>query len=89
MKISENQKKYTPLIIPVDKPFEKLTKKEGKEYFDWFISHVDERSDYLRQKVSEGLNIPIESLDFSIESLIFIWRWFLKIVELKKHLDQY
>ena len=45
---------------------------------------MDERSDYLRQKVSEGLNIPIESLDFSIESLIFIWRWFLKIVELKK-----
>lgn len=84
MKISENQKKYIPLIIPIDKPFEKLTKKEAKEYFDWFISHVDERSDYLRQKVSEGLNIPIETLDFSIESLIFIWRWFLKIVELKK-----
>ncbi len=33
MKISENQKKYTPLIIPVDKPFEKLTKKRGKRVF--------------------------------------------------------
>lgn len=84
MKISENQKKYIPLIIPVDKPFEELNKAEAKVYFDWFISHVDERSEYIRQKVSEGLNIPIGSLDFSIESLIFIWRWFLKIAELKR-----
>ena len=28
--------------------------------------------------------MPIGSLDFSIESLIFIWRWFLKIAELKR-----
>lgn len=84
MKISENQKKYKPLIIPIDKPFEELNKAEAKAYFDWFISHVDERSEYIRQKVSEGLNIPIEVLDFSIESLIIIWRWFLKIVELEK-----
>lgn len=84
MKISENQKKYIPLIIPVDKPFEELSKAEAKAYFDWFISHVDERSEYIKQKVSEGLNMPIGSLDFSIESLIFIWRWFLKIAELKR-----
>lgn len=84
MKISENQKKYIPLLIPINKPFEKLSKTEAKTYFDWFISHVDERSEYIRQKVSEGLNMPIGALDFSIESLIFIWRWFLKIAELKR-----
>ena len=76
-------KKYVPLIISVDKPFEELSKTEAKAYFDWFISHVDERSEYIRQKVSEGLNMPIGSLDFSMESLIFIWRWFLKVAELK------
>ena len=32
MKISENQKKYIPLIIPVDKPFEELSKAEVKCY---------------------------------------------------------
>ena len=84
MKISENQKNYIPLIIPIDKPFEQLNKTEAKLYFDWFISHVDERSEYIRERVSKGLNIPIESLDYSMESLILIWRWFLKIVELKK-----
>lgn len=60
-------KKYIPLIIPLDKPFEQLSKTEAKAYFDWFISHVDERSEYIRKKISEGLNMSIESLDFSME----------------------
>ena len=51
MKSSENQKKYIPLIIPVDKPFEELSKAEAKAYFDWFISHVDERSVKCYNKV--------------------------------------
>jgi hypothetical protein len=84
MKMSENQKTYEPLIIPIDKPFEKLSKKETKAYFDWFISHIDERSEYIRQKVSKSLNIAIESLDYSIESLLPIWRWFLQIAEVNK-----
>lgn len=37
MRISKNQKNYIPLIIPVDKPFERLSKSEAKAYFDWFI----------------------------------------------------
>lgn len=82
--MSENQRNYIPLIIPINKPFAKLNKKEAKMYFDWFVSHVDERSEYIRQKVSEGLNISIESLDYSADSLVLIWRWFLKIVELNK-----
>lgn len=84
VKISENQRKYIPLIPPINKPFEELSKEEAKAYFDWFIGHVDERSEYIRQKVSEGLNVPINSLDFSLESLIYIWRWFLEIAELQK-----
>ena len=84
MKISENQKKYIPLILPNGKPLKKMSKTEAQAYFDWFTSHVDERSEYLRKKVSEGLNIPMESLDFSMESLIPIWRWFLENAELQK-----
>lgn len=84
MKMPDNQANYIPLIIPIDKPFEELSKVEAKTYFDWFISHVDERSDYIRQKVSEGLNIPIGALDFSMETLIVIWRWFLRVAELKR-----
>ena len=68
MKMSENQKKYVPLIISVDKPFEELSKTEAKAYFDWFISHVDERSEYIRQKVSEGLNMLL---------VLWIFQWSL------------
>ena len=45
MRISKNQKNYIPLIIPVDKPFERIRKYEAKSYLDWFIVNVDERSD--------------------------------------------
>lgn len=84
MKMSEEQRNYIPLIMPIDKPFEEFSKTEAREYFNWFISHVDERSEYIKKKVSNGLNMPMDSLDFSAESLIYIWRWFLKIAELKK-----
>ena len=84
MKMPENQKNYVPLIIPIDKPFEKLSNQEAQEYFDWFISHVDERALYLRHKVAKSLQIKLESLDFSLESLTLIWKWFLQVAELSK-----
>lgn len=84
MKMYENQKNYQPLIILIDKPFEKLSKQESQKHFDWFVSHVHERSDYIRQKVSQGLGISIETLDFSMDSLIPIWKWFLQVAEITK-----
>lgn len=84
MKISKNKKEYIPLIVPINKPFKELNKNEAKSYFDWFISHVDERSEYVRKKVSNYLHLPVEKMDFSLKSLIYVWRWFLKIVELEK-----
>ena len=84
MKISNAQKNYIPLLIPIDKPFIKLTPEEAKEYFDWFIMHVDERSEYLKQKVAENLRLDTNKIDFSLDSLIYIWRWFLSVAELNK-----
>jgi hypothetical protein len=82
MKISRKMKEYLPLPIPLDKPFCELNEREAREYFDWFLAHIDERADYLREKVSAGLGIPIERLDFSVESAKPIWRWFLSVAEL-------
>ncbi len=84
MKISEKQINYEPLIIPLNKSFMDLSKKESQEYFDWFISHIDERAEYLRQKVSNGLGISIELLDYSLNSLKPIWKWFLQVAEISK-----
>ncbi len=84
MKFSEKQMNYEPLIIPLNKSFMYLSKKESQEYFDWFISHIDERSEYLRQKISNDLNISIEVLNYSLDSLIPIWKWFLQVAEISK-----
>ena len=41
-----------------------MTKKEADAYSEWFLSKIDERSEYLREIVSEGLHIDIKQLDF-------------------------
>ncbi len=69
---------YIPLLLPLDKPFEKLNKKEAKQYFDWFVSHIDDRAEYLREKVSEGLSISPSTVQYSIDSFIPVWQWFMK-----------
>lgn len=81
MKLTENMKNYEPLLIPIGKPPIEFSKAETKEYFDWFLAQIDERADYLRGKVSAGLGVMIDQLDFSFESLKLIWKWFLQVAE--------
>lgn len=84
LKMSKNQKNYSPLIIPIDKAFCELSEREAQEYFEWFLDHIDERSEYLRSKVAERLNISIETINYSFESLKLIWKWFLLVAEVSK-----
>lgn len=62
---------YEILIPPLDKPFCQLSKREAQTYFDWYLSKQGERITYL--KSASKLN-----LDYSVESLIPLWRWFLR-----------
>ena len=84
MKLFKRTTEYEPLIIRADKPFQEMTKKEADAYYEWFLSKIDERSDYLREIVSEALNIQIEQLDFTLDSTLLIWKWFLKEAKLDK-----
>lgn len=84
MRNSKSIDTYFPLVPPINKPFEKMNSIEANAYFDWFVAHVDERSEYIREIVATDLHIPLEALDYSIQSLVYIWRWFLKIVDFKK-----
>ena len=56
MKISNAQKNYIPLLIPIDKPFIKLTPEEAKEYFDWFIMHVGRINDKMIMCFKNNIN---------------------------------
>ena len=84
MKLFKRTTEYEPLIIQADKPFQEMTKKEADAYYEWFLSKIDERSDYLRGIVSEALNVRIEQLDFTLDSTLLIWKWFLKEAKLAK-----
>lgn len=84
MNYSRSRNSYIPLIPPIDKPYTELTKIEAKMYFEWYMSHIDERTEYLRTIVAEDLSISIDKLDFSVLSLKLIWKWFLSVVEVRK-----
>lgn len=81
MKLTKNMKNYEPLSIPIVKLPIEFSKTETIEYFNWFLAHIDERADYLRGKVSAELGVTIDQLDFSLDSLILIWTWFLQVAE--------
>lgn len=80
----KNGTTYEPLILPFNKSPEQFTDNEAVEYFDWFISNIDERSDYLRRIVAESLSISINHLDYTASSLVPIWKWFLSVAEIRK-----
>lgn len=68
--------KYEILIPPLSKPFDQLTKKEAQQFFDWYMATMDGRIAYL--KIASGLK-----LDYSPDSLIPLWKWFLKKAEIE------
>ena len=72
---------YVPLIPNIDKPYANLSKKEAEAYLEWFVSHIDERANYIKHIISVGLDVPDSLLNFSFESLKIVWRWFLTVAE--------
>ena len=69
--------KYDTLIPPIRKPFEEFDPDEAEAYFNWFMGQIEDRINYLQEysKIS---------LDYSVDSLVDIWRWFLKIAEIEQ-----
>lgn len=84
MRFTKKMENYVPLVPPIVKNYIDFSDAEAKEYFEWFLSHIDERSDYLRSKVADDLSISIDELNYSIDSLKIVWNWFLGIAEVKK-----
>ena len=75
---------YDLLVPPLGLDFYNMTPKQAKENFEWFISKIPERMEYFRNRCTSDLNIRKESLDYSADSLILIWRWFLKTARMEK-----
>jgi len=71
-------RKYAPLIPPFDKAPVLFSEEETDAYFHWYMEHIDERCEYLRKLVAEDAGISVEKLDDSLDSLLPLWRWFLR-----------
>lgn len=68
---------YDIVIPPISKPFEKFNLSETETYFKWYMDQLCNRIKYLQDYSNTVLN-------FSVDSLVDIWGWFLKVAEIEK-----
>ena len=80
----KNPLNYEICIPPLSKPFHLLTHREAEAYFQWHLSHLDERIDYLSTTVSNFLGIPKLKIDYSPNSLVLVWAWFLSVAKTER-----
>lgn len=63
--------------------FASFTKKEAKIYFQWYTEQIEERIEYLGKYIHS--QDPSIVLDFSVNSLITVWDWYVKQIEVEKY----
>ncbi|WP_019909787.1 hypothetical protein [Paenibacillus sp. HW567] len=74
---------YPKLVAPFEIiPFEMMTKKEAKHYFDWFISQIPIRIKTLTAHYVDTMGGEQKELNLSQESLIRLWTWFTQRIEM-------
>jgi hypothetical protein len=73
-----NDIRYDLLLPPHGINYAGMTPKVAKEAFEWFVSKIPERMVYFRSRCAYDLNISIDELDYSEESLLLVWKWFLR-----------
>jgi len=73
---------YFPILPPFEfKSFDDMSKKEAKNYFDWFMETKAARLEQLK-KLVDDTGYESCRLDYSDESLVYVWRWYLDNIEL-------
>lgn len=76
--------KYDLLVPPLGLDFYNMTPKQAAENFEWFLAKIPERMEYFRARCSNDLRISSDSLNFTAESLIPVWKWFLHTARMEK-----
>lgn len=59
------------------KEFHEMNKREAQQYFDWYMSQVPVRLKQLKEAYAETSGRDSGELDFSPQSLVPLWSWFL------------
>ncbi|MCL2387493.1 MAG: hypothetical protein FWC89_08105 [Defluviitaleaceae bacterium] len=75
--------KYDLLVPPYSLDNYSLTPKQARVAFEWFISKIPERIEYLRNRCAKDLGISVNELDLSPDSLKPLWKWFLETAKIE------
>lgn len=84
MNLLNNAKNYRVLPLPVTRPLCELSHHETDTFFQWFLSHVEERINYLTAYISLKENTSESHASLSPDSLIPLWAWFISVAQIEK-----
>ncbi len=79
-----NDVRYDILVSPYGYDYYNMTVKQAADNFAWFLSVIPQRMNYFRTRCASDLNISLNNLDYSAESMIIIWKWFLSTAQMEK-----
>ncbi len=77
----EYQFMQPPLEI---KPFKEMSKKEAEAHFAWFIEEIPNRLNLLEKTYRKISGVDKIGLDYTTESLIKLWQWYINNVEIEE-----
>ncbi|MBQ9534965.1 MAG: hypothetical protein IJU78_03885 [Clostridia bacterium] len=73
---------YEILYPPLRLEYDNWSKQEAEQYLSWYISHVEERAQYVLQHSRSGMAyLSIEKIDETC--LLSVWQWFLENAEVE------
>lgn len=76
---------YPKFIIPFEFiPYEIMNKREADNFFQWFLESQQSRIRTLIEYCRGSEGFIVEKLDFTPESLNYLWNWFVPRIELVK-----
>lgn len=79
-----HQKRNKDIEYDMDFPptgidYDSWDKHTADRYFKWFIEQIPIRMEYFQKRVADDLKIEKLLLDYSPESLITVWDWYIKV----------
>ncbi len=75
---------YKLCLPPYGYDYYNMTVKQARAQYEWFISVIPERVNYLKKRCAEDLKIKPDLLDYSADSLKLLWEWFIGVARVEK-----
>lgn len=68
---------YEMDFSPTGIDYDSWDKRTADKYFKWYMQQLPVRTEYLRKRVADDLQMELSRLDYSPQSLIPVWDWYI------------